>query len=140
MSGSPDDELARARARLEGVRERRGELRAEMAALNAPSDTQTDEGATRLRRRELELRGEQLEAEEAAAHTELGRAILDQFERDLAKLRIPMGDSEAARELTAMADNLRRACLTVLADWPELLDEARRRLALKPPGPTTLHG
>ena len=140
MSGSPDDALAQARSRLDAIRARRSELRAEIDKLKAGSAAQASKKEVRRRLRELETQDERLEKEAEAAHAALGRAILDQFERDLSKLRIPMGDPEAARELTTMAENLRRACLTVLADWPELLDEARRRLALKPPGPTTLHG
>lgn len=140
MSGSPDDVLAQARSQLVAIRTRRSAVRAELAELRAGNDQQASEGAVRLRLRELEMQDEQMEGEAEAAHAALGRAILDQFERDLAKLRIPMGDPEAAQELMTMAENLRRACLTVLADWPELQDEARRRLALRPQGPTTLHG
>ena len=138
MSGPPEDVLAQARSRLEAIRSARSQVRAEMDALRADSAAQTSEGAARLRA--LETRAEELEGEMEAAHAALGRTILEQFERDLSRLRIPLGDPDAARELTTMAQNLQRACLTVLADWPELLDEARRRLALRPPGPTTLHG
>jgi len=140
VSGPPDDALAQARARLDAVRARRSDLRAEIAELRAGSAARSGKKEARRRLRELETRDERLGEEAEAAHAALGQAILDQFERDLSKLHIPMGDPEAARELTTMAENLRRACLTVLADWPELLDEARRRLALKPSGPTTLHG
>lgn len=140
MSGpsESDDVLAQARSRLDAVRTARAHVRAEIAVLRGDNAAQTAEGVTRLR--ELETRAEELEGEMELAHAALGRAILEQFERDLSNLRIPLGDPDAARELTTMAENLRRACLTVLADWPELQDEARRRLVLKPSGPTTLHG
>lgn len=140
MSGPPDDALAQARSRLDAIRARRSELRAEIDELKAGSAGRAGKKQARRRLREMEAQDERLGEEMEAAHTALGRAILDQFERDFSKLRIPTGDPEAARELTTMAESLRHACLTVLADWPELLDEARRRLVLRPPGPTTLHG
>lgn len=74
------------------------------------------------------------------AHTAFGRAMLDQFERDLNSLAYPAQDPETARELRLMADNLRRACLAVLSDWPELLEEARGRLRPGPPDPETFPG
>lgn len=129
MSGPLDDALAQARARMDTIKARRSAVRAELAELRAASGTPTAQAAAQARLRELETREELLEGEMAAAHAALGRAILDQFERDLARVRIPRGDPEAARELTVMANDLRRACLAVLADWPELREEAERRLA-----------
>ncbi|MGH2516920.1 MAG: hypothetical protein ACRDHP_14810 [Ktedonobacterales bacterium] len=141
MSGSPEDVLAQARTRLDAVRTRRSVVRAEIAGLKGGEvAVGTDHGVDQSRLEALEAEKARLGVETEAAHEALGRAILDQFERDLAKLRIPLGDPEAARELQTMAENLRRACLTVLADWPELVDEAKRRLTVRPPGPTTLQG
>lgn len=140
MSGPLDDALAQARARLDAIKARRSTVQAELTELRAASGTKKTRAAARVRVRELEARQELLEDEMAAAHAALGRAILDQFVRDLAQVRIPQGDPDVARELMVMANNLRRACLAVLADWPELREEAERRLAPMPEGPTTVHG
>lgn len=91
--------------------------------------------------RELKAQLPALEHEWSEAHAALGRALLDEFETHLNNLAYPPNDPEAARELRLMAENLRRACLSVLLDWPELAEEAQQRLrSPTPPDPGALHG
>lgn len=141
MSQSPEDSLAQARERFLAANAQRSAFRSELDALRTAGGAEAA-GTAVARIGELEALLPALERAWAEAHTAFGRAMLDQFERDLNKLAYPNHDPEAARELRLMADNLRRACLAVLSDWPELQEEARGRLRPPPPppGPGTLHG
>lgn len=141
MSQPSEDALARVRARFSAADATRRTAVVELAALVARSGNAPPDAVTAERIHELEARLPTLEHEWTEAHTALGRAMLAEFERDLNQLAYPPHDPEAARELRLMADNLRRACLAVLSDWPELAEEAKRRL--RPPAssdPGALHG
>lgn len=139
MSQPLEDLIAQARARFLAANTRRSAVRSELEALRLAGGAERQDAAdTRIS--ELEALLPAIERAWLEAHTAFGRAMLDQFERDLNKLAYPNHDPEAARELRLMADNLRRACLAVLSDWPELQEEARGRLRPAPPDPGTLHG
>lgn len=139
MSQPPEDLIAQARARFLAANTHRSAVRSELEALRLAGGTEPKDAAdTRIS--ELEALLPAIERAWLEAHTAFGRAMLDQFERDLNKLAYPNHDPETASELRLMADNLRRACLAVLSDWPELQEEARGRLRPAPPDPGTFHG
>lgn len=140
MSQSSDETLSLARDHFKAVDARRSAAVAELAALIAAAGGAPPAGSASARVRELEGILPDLEREWEASHLALGRAMLDEFARDLSSLAYPPHDLEAARELRLMAENLRRACLTVLSDWPELQEEARRRLPPAPLDPNALQG
>lgn len=140
MSQSPEDALSLARDRFKSVDAKRTAAVAELAALIAAAGGAPPEGAASARVRELEGLLPALEREWVESHAAFGHAMLDEFARDLGTLTYPPHNPEAARELRLMADNLRRACLAVLSDWPELQEEARQRLRVAPLDPGSLHG
>ncbi len=139
MSQPTEDVLSQARTRFTAVNAERDTAAAELAVLRAGGGG-SQEAAAGERIRELEVRVQTLDREWEDAHAAFGRALLDEFVRDLGNLAYPPHDPNAASELRLIADNLRRACLAVLSDWPELQEEARQRLRVAPSDPGKLHG
>ena len=140
MSQPPEEILSQARARFTAVDAERSAATAELANLRAGGDGGADDVASRERLRELEARVPALEREWNVAHAAFGRALLDEFAQGLGELSYPREDPHAASELRLIARNLRRACLTVLAEWPELEQEARQRLRIVPSDEGKLQG
>ncbi|HEX6122233.1 MAG TPA: hypothetical protein VFY89_03680 [Ktedonobacterales bacterium] len=130
----PDDHIERARDDYYTQRDACAALEAELAAVDGPPPAPGAESIPARRVRRLRERVAQARRARDAAHTVLGRALLEQFAGDISALagcsqRLRRsGDTAALQAAAEVEESFRRACLSVLARWPELAEEAQRRL------------
>jgi hypothetical protein len=128
------DPVEQARADYFRVRYRCAALEAELGALvlAVPADTMPREDGGRARR--LRERVARAGRARDAAYAAFGRALLKQFAADVSALAENTrqlwrsGDAAVLRDATCLEDGFRRSCLKVLERWPELREEAERRL------------
>lgn len=110
-----------ARARLEQIEAERQRVLALVARMEGAGER----GAAKWA---LDAQVVTLDEARAQAHTALGRALLEQYERDIAALMAPLPHRPLTGEMRERVQFIYTACLAILRQWPELKDEAACRL------------
>jgi hypothetical protein len=129
-----EDESGRAEVR--GARERLAEIEGQLRTVNAQLDSARNADLCALRTQTARLASARAEAHEA-----LGRALFEQFRRDLLAVGQPFDDGSVTPELVARAAYIRRACVSLLAPWPAIAAEAQEKFPVaQMRGPRHLQG
>lgn len=133
------DPVERAREEYFALRGVCAALEARLAALDHRQPADLADVVENVSTQQTRERATQARRACDAAHAALGRALLEQFTEDVGALAEETrragraGEAAWLSEASELERNFRRACLKVMERWPELADEAARRLQ----GPAT---